>query len=164
MWMRSTYLALFPHHVLASAFKVLCVVDDAQPRILTFLIPSLSLSLSHYQIWLDWVLRLVIFFLKLWTMLHLYVRAKSPPPPPPSSSLKKKKKTKKQRQLYNLVPIFWRRSWTFCVPHASLMTMVCEIWRSCLLGRMENIGRIGKKESRDYCFPSWVLGRGDRKL
>ena len=53
--MRSTYLALFPHHVLASAFKVLCVVDDAQPRILTFLIPSLSLSLSlsHYQIWLD---------------------------------------------------------------------------------------------------------------
>ena len=46
MWMRSTCLALFPHHVLASAFKVLCVVDDAQPRILTFLIPSLSLSLS----------------------------------------------------------------------------------------------------------------------
>ena len=44
--MRSTYLALFPHHVLASAFKVLCVVDDAQPRILTFLIPSLSLIIK----------------------------------------------------------------------------------------------------------------------
>lgn len=44
MWMRSSYLALFPHHVLASAFKCYCVVDDAQPRILISLIPSLFLT------------------------------------------------------------------------------------------------------------------------
>lgn len=60
--MRSSYLALFPHHVLASAFKCFCVVDDAQPRILISLIPSLFLT--HDYIWLDWVLRLVIFLFK----------------------------------------------------------------------------------------------------